>query len=181
VNNAYIWYCSSKKEAEEAIWDFVKSAKPSFDVTVFLPALIFGPPIQGVKSTKSLNFSAQISFSLFSGENAGKPVPPTVFPSYIDVRDLAMAHVEALTIPAARNKRFLIGGMPYSNTAAVQVLRAEFPALADKLPSGDEQGVVVPQIGAEEGNAVVDIKFRPFKETVVDMAKKILEIQKSEA
>jgi nucleoside-diphosphate-sugar epimerase len=180
LNNAYISYCSAKKESEEAIWSFVKSENPSFAVTVFLPALIFGPPIQGVKSTKTFNFSAGIFFSLFSGENAGKPVPSTAFPSYIDVRDLAIAHVKALIEPNARNKRFLIGGEAYSNTAAVHVLRAKFPELAEKLPIEDEKAVVVPQIGAAEGNETLELQFRSFEATVEDMTRKILEIQKLE-
>lgn len=32
-NSAFIMYCSSKKEAELAIWDFVKTEKPSFSVS----------------------------------------------------------------------------------------------------------------------------------------------------
>jgi hypothetical protein len=39
ANNPYISYCSAKKEGELALWDFVKSQKPHFTVTVFLPAL----------------------------------------------------------------------------------------------------------------------------------------------
>ena len=46
ANNGYISYVSVKKEAELAVWRFVEEEKPPFSVTVFLPALIFGPPIQ---------------------------------------------------------------------------------------------------------------------------------------
>lgn len=31
-NSAFVMYCSSKKEAEQAIWDFVKKEKPDFTV-----------------------------------------------------------------------------------------------------------------------------------------------------
>jgi nucleoside-diphosphate-sugar epimerase len=178
ASNAYISYCSSKKEAELAVWSFVKNDKPNFTVTVFLPALIFGPPIQPVKNAKSLNFSSATFYSLFSGENSGKPVPATMFPSYIDVRDLAHAHVKALTTPAASNKRYLIGGFQYSNTAVVKVLNEQFPELKSKLPVGDEDNVIVAKIVAEEGNSVLDMTFKTFEETVVDTTKKILEIEK---
>src|SRR3954463_1026183 len=33
ANNPYISYCSAKKEGELAVWDFVKTEKPSFTVT----------------------------------------------------------------------------------------------------------------------------------------------------
>jgi nucleoside-diphosphate-sugar epimerase len=179
ASNPYISYCSSKKEAELAVWSFVKTEKPDFTVTVFLPALIFGPPIQPVKNAKSLNFSSATFYSLFSGENSGKPVPGTMFPSYIDVRDLAHAHVKALTTPAAADKRYLIGGFPYSNTAVVKVLNEQFPKLKSKLPVGEEDKIIVATIGAEEGNSVLEMKFKTFEETVVDTTKKILEIEKT--
>jgi hypothetical protein len=38
-NDAYISYCSAKKEGELALWDYVKTERPHFTVTVFLPAL----------------------------------------------------------------------------------------------------------------------------------------------
>jgi nucleoside-diphosphate-sugar epimerase len=178
AQNPYISYCSSKKEAELAVWDFVKTKKPKFTVTVFLPALIFGPPIQPVKNVQSLNFSSAAFYSLFSGENAGKPVPGTMFPSYIDVRDLADAHVKALTTPVAVGKRYLIGGFAFSNTAVVKVLADKFPELKSKLPDGDEENVIVATVEAVEGNGALGMKFKTFEETVVDTTRKILEIEK---
>ncbi|TLD27650.1 NAD(P)-binding protein [Venturia nashicola] len=178
ANHPFISYCSSKKEAEIAVWEFIKTEKPSFTVTVFLPALIFGPPIQPVKDVKSLNFSAGTFYSLFSGENAGKPIPGTMFPSYVDVRDLADAHIKALTTPATANKRYLIGGFPYSNMAAVKVLAEHFPELKSKLPVGDEENVIVATVEAGEGNEVLGMTFKSFEQTVVDMTNKILEIEK---
>jgi nucleoside-diphosphate-sugar epimerase len=127
---------------------------------------------------KSLNFSSATFYSLFSGENAGKPVPGTMFPSYIDVRDLADAHVKALTTPATAGKRYLIGGHDFSNTAVVKVLADKFPELKSKLPEGDEENVIVAQIEAGEGNTVLGMKFKTFEETVVDTTRKILEIEK---
>jgi len=176
ANNGFISYCSAKKEAELAIWDFIKEQQPSFSVTVLLPALIFGPPTQGITSTKQLNFSTGYSFSLFNGTYGGKEMPGTIFPSYIDIRDLATAHVRALTAPEAKNKRFLIGGMPFSNTRMVEILRKNFPELEEKLPVGVDQAVV-PKIAAEPGNTALQMQFRPFEETVVDMAKAILALK----
>lgn len=41
--DAFSVYSASKTLAEEAAWDFVKSAKPSFDLSVVLPVYNFGP------------------------------------------------------------------------------------------------------------------------------------------
>ncbi|KAB5549794.1 hypothetical protein GE09DRAFT_184868 [Coniochaeta sp. 2T2.1] len=177
-NNAYISYCSGKKEGELAIWDFVKTTSPSFTVTVLLPALIFGPPIEPIKGgAKGLHYSSRIVYSLFDGSNA--TIPPTSFPSYIDVRDLADAHVRALTEEKAANKRLTIGGFPLTYTAMVHAL-AKVPELEGRLPteSGEDKNVVFPKILADEGNTVLRLNFRTLEETMRDTAARILELEK---
>lgn len=186
ANNAFVSYCSSKKEAEQAAWKFVDTEKPEFGLTVFLPALIFGPPIQPVKDGKHLNFSVDSFYSLVDGRNA--TIPDTMFPSYIDVRDLALAHVKALTEPAANNKRFLIGGRPLTYTAMVRELKSliadgELPKELESTiakESGEDQRTLVPKIDAKPGNEALKIEFRSLRETVRDMTKKILEIKARE-
>lgn len=184
TNDAYISYCSGKKEAELAIWKFVKDESPSFTVTVFLPALIFGPPIQPVHSLKGLNYSSNVFYSLWNGSNVS--VPPTSFPSYIDVRDLAYAHVQALTVPEAADKRFLIGGTKLTYSAMVDTLRklseSEILELKGRLPepSDEAANVTFARIEAGEGNKVVGLegKLKSLEETFGDAAKRILDLEK---
>ena len=186
ANHMFVSYSSSKKESELAAWEFIKTEKPAFGLTVFLPALIFGPPIQPIKDSKHLNFSVDVFYSLWDGRN--ETIPATMFPSYIDVRDLALAHVRALTEPAVNNKRLLIGGMPLTNTAMVRELKSlvesgELPEeVGAKLAkeSVEDQQTVVPKIEAQEGNEALKMQFRSFRETVYDMAKRILEIRAKE-
>lgn len=83
ANHPYISYCVSKKEAEEAIWAFVESNKPAFTVTVLLPALIFGPPIQPVTGVKHMNYSTDVLYSLINGTY--EKVPPTSFGSFVSL------------------------------------------------------------------------------------------------
>jgi nucleoside-diphosphate-sugar epimerase len=185
--NTYLWYCSSKKEAELAIWDFIKTEQPSFTVTVLLPALIFGPPIQPIKSINRLNYSVGVLYSLVNGINA--TVPPTSFPSYIDVRDLAKAHVNALTIPEAANKRFLVDGRKMTYTDIVRTLRTlvekgEFDEeFGKRLPadSGEDKNVTFARISAEEGNKVLRLEpLRTMEQTFGDAYKKLLELEAKE-
>jgi len=176
----FIWYCSGKKEGELAIWDFVKTNSPSFSVTVLLPGLIFGPPLQPVKSVKSLNFSVGIVYSLFDGSNA--TVPATAFPSSVDARDLADAHVKVLTNPRAANRRLLIDCRPMTNTMLVREL-AKMPEMAGrKLPeaSGEDAKVVFGDFDAAEDNEIIGIQFRSLEETVVDTARRILALERKE-
>ncbi|KAL6805025.1 hypothetical protein GGI42DRAFT_323413 [Trichoderma sp. SZMC 28013] len=178
AQNAYISYCSGKKEGELAIWDFVKTNSPQFSVTVFLPALIFGPPIEPVKQgAKGLHYSAKIIYSFFNGSYTS--IPPTTFPSYVDVRDLAEAHVKALTEPKVANKRLTIGGHSMTYTALVHSL-AKVPELKGRLPadSGEDEQVVPATIIADEATEALNLTFRSLDETMADTAKRILELEK---
>jgi nucleoside-diphosphate-sugar epimerase len=51
-------YCASKKLAEKAAWDFVQNEKPGWSLTTLAPPMIFGPPLQPVKSLDNLNNSS---------------------------------------------------------------------------------------------------------------------------
>ena len=81
AQHPYISYCVAKAEAEKEIWKYVAENKSHFSVSVLLPALIFGPPIQYVESLKKINYSSDVFYSLFNGTY--KVVPPTSFPSYV--------------------------------------------------------------------------------------------------
>ncbi len=177
AKNAYISYCSGKKEGELAIWDFVRENTPPFTVTVLLPALIFGPPIEPLHGgVKGLHYSSKVIYSFIDGSNAS--IPATTFTSYIDVRDLAEAHVKALTEPKAANKRFTIGGAKMTYTALVHAL-AKVPELKGRLPvdSGEDENVTPADIRAEEGNSALNMTFRSLEETMADTARRLLELE----
>lgn len=180
INNAYISYCSAKKEGELAIWDFVKTEKPSFAVTVLLPALIFGPPLQPVKSLKSLNYSTSVIYSFINGTYDS--IPATTFPSFVDVRDLADAHVKVLTDEKTANRRLLINGKPMTYTMLVHAL-ATVPELAGRLPadSGEDSRVTPAKIDADADNRLLGLTFRTVEETMADTANRLLELERRES
>ncbi|KAE9364618.1 NAD(P)-binding protein [Stipitochalara longipes BDJ] len=176
ANHPYISYCVSKAETEKAIWKFVEEQKPYFSVSVLLPALIFGPAIQPVKNLKKINYSTDRFYELFNG--GLEVVPPTSFPSYIDVRDLAAAHVRALTVPEVANKRFLVGGKKYYSQLAVDALKT-IPELEGRLPKdSDEIPREVVFGDVEEWNEKLGLKLRTAEETFGDAARRILELEK---
>ena len=177
-NNPYISYCSGKKEGELAIWEFVKSASPKYSVTVLLPALIFGPPIHAVKNgVKGLNYSCNVVYGLFNGSS--EEVPATTFPSYIDVRDLADAHVRALTEAKVANKRLNIGGLDMTYSDMVRAM-AKLPEVQGRLPreSGEDKKVVKARIVADEANGALKMKYRSLEETMADTVKRLLVLEK---
>jgi nucleoside-diphosphate-sugar epimerase len=157
-------------------------------VTVLLPAFVFGPPIQA-SSLKNVNFSVQVVYNHFNGTYDG--VPNThdaiIYSSYIDVRDLATAHVRSLTVPGAANRRFLIGGAEVTSSLVVMTLqglveKGELPELKGRLPkdTGRDVDLSVVRMDAKEGNEVLGLKLRSAEETFGDLAKRILELEKRE-
>lgn len=133
-------------------------------------------PLKG--GVKGLHFSSGLIYNLFNGTN--ETVPPTAFPSYIDARDLADAHVKALTEPKVANRRLTIGGRPVTFTAIAHVL-AKIPELSGRVSadSGEDLKVTLANIDAEEGNTSLSMTFRTFEETITDTAKEILELEKA--
>jgi nucleoside-diphosphate-sugar epimerase len=74
--------------------------------------LIFGPPEQSVGSTTSLNTSANEIYQLINGKN--KDLPGQGLPVFVDVRDVAEAHILALKNDSVIGKRVLLAGGPYT-------------------------------------------------------------------
>ncbi|KAJ2977227.1 hypothetical protein NQ176_g4494 [Zarea fungicola] len=93
-------YAASKTLAEQAAWDFVKShCKLHWDLVVINPPWIFGPPIHELTGPKSLNPSCNLFFNaLVNNDFMG--MEPTERPGHgwVDVRDVAAAHIRALEV-----------------------------------------------------------------------------------
>lgn len=75
--------------------------------------MIFGPPEQAVASNASLNTSAASIYQLISGQN--DTLPDDGLPQFVDVRDVAKAHVLALTKDSVIGKRVLFSGGAFTN------------------------------------------------------------------
>ena len=118
-------YQASKKYAELAahgptgsilslMKEFVQKEKPQFSITTLCPPMIYGPPIHSPPRLSELNESnSQLWKIISSGRDAEVPIAHT--PLYVDVRDIAMAHLLALESPKAANQRYTVVGAQYSN------------------------------------------------------------------
>lgn len=84
--------------------------------------MVYGP-ILNSQNASSLNTSNQVIYAILTG-NLGS----TSLHLWVDVRDIARAHIAALETPAAGGERFLIkaDGI-YGNQDIADVLRKHFP------------------------------------------------------
>ncbi|TFK50045.1 D-lactaldehyde dehydrogenase [Heliocybe sulcata] len=104
-------YAASKTLAERAVWAFHKEhkSKVTWDVTVINPPFIFGPVVHEVTTPDSLNSSTKLFYDgLVKGESHGQD--PSKYPDggWVDIRDIAEAHIKALEVPAAGGERVLV-------------------------------------------------------------------------
>lgn len=108
-------YYFSKAEAERAAWRFVETRKPGWDLVVINPFIVIGPSM-----VKSINESNKLLVDLMSG---AYPMIMGLTWGFVDVRDVAQAHVQALTAPQAHG-RYLCAGETRSMREVVDFLRS---------------------------------------------------------
>ena len=107
----------------------------AFDLTVFCPSLLFGPWVNPLTNLASVKGSIWVFRNIVRGDyrNSGLLVP--ISSLWVDVRDVALAHVEAalgldpLDHPSISNGRYT----PCS-PEKFNYLREEFSEWAEEVP-----------------------------------------------
>ncbi len=189
TTNMGVVYQASKKYAEKAAWDFVAREKPGFDVAVLNPPAVLGPMVDtsAFVEPHDLPESAFIVYNnlMRAGLTAASPMPPARLHVYIDVRDLAHAHLLAATVPEAGGHRFIIsaqqGGLSMQRMA--NLLREQFPELRERVPVGEPAEALLGDGIFDASNKlardVLGLKFRTPKETMADMGAQLIKISKA--
>lgn len=168
-------YRGSKKFAELAAWDFVRETKPDFDLVTLCPPMTFGPPVHPVSDISQLNESNATLWQVAQGGD----LPVARVPFWVDGRDLARAHVEALLRPQAGNKRYTIAAPErFSYQVAADIIEAHFDWAKGKARRPDVKQEIDDSYDLD-GHTVADelgLTYRSFKESVVDTIQKSLTI-----
>lgn len=120
-------YYKSKTLTERAAWTFAE--ENGLDLAVVNPSVILGPLLG-----RDFGTSVGLIHHLMNGRFEG--IPRFGF-SVVDVRDVAAAHIKAMTIPEAGGHRFIVGGRFFWLKELVALLARTFPDHAARLPGGD--------------------------------------------
>lgn len=163
--------------AERAAWDFVEKEKPNFDIATVNPPLVFGPIVHHLDSLDNLNTSNEAIRDLIQGKILDDELPPTGSFLFVDVRDLATAHVQAIEVPEAGGKRFFITAGHYSLAGVVEAIRTTHPELASKLPENPVDDTPADVYGYDNSRAreILGLKFTPLEKSIGDTAASLLE------
>ncbi|PWN50492.1 NAD(P)-binding protein [Violaceomyces palustris] len=152
-------YRASKTLAERAAWRFVKEKGTRFDLVTINPPLVLGPAIHEVHSPDKLNTSVANIWNLFHGSKSDGDLPGPAG-CFVDVRDVAWAHVESLSNQEAGGQRFGCSNGKWSWQDASDVL-----SVYDRIPEEWRKSVPVGKRGG--GREVVQNDFDGSKATRV--------------
>ncbi len=119
-------YYFSKTLAEQAAWSFVQPADPGFDLVAVNPFYVIGP---------SLGPEVNTSHGFLTGFTNGKvPAILAIEWPFVDVRDVARAHVLAMESPKA-NGRYIVAAGTRTMRQVVDLLRSHGWGERYPLPS----------------------------------------------
>lgn len=178
-------YQESKTRAERRAWEIMEAAGRRNDLAVINPSIILGPLLDEDPGT-----SAAIVRRLLDGS---VPAIPRVSMAIVDVRDVAAAHVAAMTAPDAGGKRFPMSERTLSLADAARTLREHFPG--DRIPRftvpdwvvriiglfDSDIGAVVPELGvikrfdSSAAIALLDHPLIPAPDAIVATARNLVE------
>lgn len=176
-------YSFSKVQAEKEAWR-INAEQTKWDLVVINPALVLGPSLAGNSNSESL----QIMKDLLSGKY--RFGAPELYFGFVDVRDVAKAHVLALENPNAKG-RYIIAERVSNFMELVTIINKNFPSQY-KLPQmtapkwllymvsplfGLSPRFVARNVGhriafnTNRSTQGLGLVYTPFEQTVVDMVK----------
>jgi nucleoside-diphosphate-sugar epimerase len=165
-------YPRSKAIAERAAWDFIGREGAGTELVSVNPTGIFGPTLVAeVRST------LQLIKAMLDGTMT--VVPRQRF-GVADVRDVADAHIRAMTTPAAAGKRFLVlaDGPTISWLGLAQILRDRLGPLAARVPTEEAPGAEPPElvIRNDRAKTLLGWRPRPAETTITETAESLRDL-----
>jgi nucleoside-diphosphate-sugar epimerase len=139
--------------------------------------MVLGPVVHHLNSLEAINTSNQRIRNFIQGKCKDE-IPDTGTYIWVDVRDLALAHVKAMELPEAADKRFFVTAGYFTNKQICDIIRKHFPEYKDKLPTPETKGGDFPEGGVYKYNnsramEVLGLKWRTLEESIVDTVKSL--------
>nr|XP_027094763.1 cinnamoyl-CoA reductase 1-like [Coffea arabica]XP_027094764.1 cinnamoyl-CoA reductase 1-like [Coffea arabica] len=158
-----LWYVLSKTLAEDAAWKFVK--EKGLDMVTINPAMVIGPLLQ-----PTLNTSAAAILNLINGAETF----PNSSMGWVDVKDVANAHILAFENPSASGRYCLVERVVHYSEV-VNILREIYPS--SKLPdkcADDEPFVPTYQVSKEKAKNL-GLEFIPLEQSIKETVESLKE------
>ncbi|GAV52718.1 hypothetical protein ZYGR_0AG07090 [Zygosaccharomyces rouxii] len=175
-------YGGSKKFAEKAAWEFVESHKDKigFKLAVVVPSMVLGPHKFEEDVKVNLNLSNRIIDSLLNTSPNQTNLPKMCAP-FIDVRDVARAHLVALRKESAVNQRICVFKRTFGSQDILDILNYRFPGLRGKISLGPDprKGDQTPSCNYDTSfsNKILGFEFKTLEESVCDTVAQVLNVR----
>ncbi|CAH2350655.1 NADPH-dependent methylglyoxal reductase Gre2p [[Candida] railenensis] len=184
--NAFFGYFGSKKFAEKAVWDFKEEneGQLKFTLNVVNPSYVFGPQAFDSEAAgkDTLNTSSEIINSIVK-LTAGKDDDsiPSQSGSFIDVRDVARAHIAAIENDAIVNERLLLASDRFSTQSILDVINRNFKNELN-VPvgvPGSENDILESfcKIDNSRTKRLLGFSFTSFEDSVRDSVSQIVRVR----
>lgn len=174
-------YYGAKTFAEKAAWDFVKENDSNFKLTAVNPVYVFGPQAFASEVKGKLNTSNELINTLtklgpsdsFDNDKGG----------FIDVRDVAKAHLMAFESEDTINKRLYLTNGHFSTQMMLDIVNKNFPELKGEIPignpgTGSQDILTLAKMSNEATRQILNFDFNSLEKVVVDTVAQILDARK---
>lgn len=165
-------YCASKKFAEEEAWAFAKATGTS--MTTINPVFVFGPQKFEEDVTSQLNTSNEI-INVLMHSKPGDKIEPNYHAAYVDVRDVAKAHLVAFQ-KDLNGERLGLSNGGFASQTILDILNKEFPQVG--FSEGPEPGKGDTAPGATFDNShskkLLGFPFISLEKSVYDTVAQVL-------
>ncbi|KAK4179448.1 hypothetical protein QBC36DRAFT_322455 [Triangularia setosa] len=182
-------YRASKTLAEKAAWDFVKDPanNAKFDLVTVNPPMVFGPVVHHLATLEAINTSNERIVDAIKGKWKDEIPPTGQAYIWVDVRDVAAAHVKAgleLGQKVSGKRLFVVSGW-FSNAEIAEVLRKNFPEDKGQLPEEGTKGGELPEEGKRFGydnsetTRLLGIEWIGLEKSLVDTVTSLKKVEGS--
>lgn len=173
-------YRGSKKFAELAAWEFMEQEQPPFDLVTLCPPMVFGPFVHPVARLVDLSDSISKLWEIVNGGT----LPVARVPFWVDVRDLAQAHVEALLQPepdGTGSQRFTIASPErFSYEKAARIMMDNFDWARTRIMGSIPDQEIDESYGLDGQHAanVLGLSYYTFEQSVVDFVNQAVRLER---
>ncbi|RLV91854.1 putative NADPH-dependent methylglyoxal reductase GRP2 [Spathaspora sp. JA1] len=169
--NAYFY---AKAAAEKEAWDFVQKDACHFTLATVLPGYTLGPQAFDTNVTDILNTSSEIVNKI--ADLSLNDDIPNYGGLFVDVRDVARAHILAFENPKAAGKRLILVSEEFSAQLIVNILRKLYPSW--QLPAGEPgRPLLGLQFNNEETQHILGFELVPLVTSVKDTYDQVLKVK----
>jgi nucleoside-diphosphate-sugar epimerase len=170
-------YHASKILAHRATLEWASSNTPSFNIITLHPSFVFGRNLtqtspEGIDGTNAM---------LWGCLHSPKPFIPI---SAVDVRDVASAHIKALSVSVSKPneiEEFVLSAGPsdgWTWDKVADFAREKYPALGSKLQGPIDTPFDVPPTAiTTKAEKVLGVKWKRMEETVASFLDHQIELQ----